>query len=205
MVKTEAFSIDTDRQAKLVRPLYMDLLDAETAAYAKQRLLEALEHFDWRVGTGFLSTPFLLFVLQEIGLDHAYRLLENEQIPGWLAMPKNGATTIWENWEGTQEENPVSLDHYSKGAVCEWVFSEMCGVSVAGKNRFLIAPKPGGSIRSASLCYQSVYGEVVSAWERKEGQTVYAVSIPANTTAELVLSAGKRELSAGEYEFSVIE
>ena len=120
-------------------------------------------------------------------------------------MPKNGATTIWENWEGTQEENPVSLDHYSKGAVCEWVFSEMCGVSVAGENRFTIAPKPGGSIRSASIRYQSVYGEVSSAWERKEGQTVYAVSIPANTTAELVLSAGKRELSAGEYEFSVIE
>ena len=205
LVKTEAFSIDTDRQAKLVRPLYMDLLDAKTAAYAKQRLLEALEHFDWRVGTGFLSTPFLLFVLQEIGLDHAYRLLENEQIPGWLAMPKNGATTIWENWEGTQEENPVSLDHYSKGAVCEWIFSEMCGVSVAGGNRFTIAPKPGGSIRSASLRYQSVYGEVSSAWERKEGQTVYTVSIPANTTAELVLSDGKRELSAGTYEFSVIE
>ena len=203
LVKTKDHSLDTDRQAKLVRPLYMGLLDEETAAFAQKRLLQALEHFHWRVGTGFLSTPFLLFVLQEVGIEYAYRLLENEEIPGWLAMPKHGATTIWENWEGTQEENPVSLDHYSKGAVCEWVFSEMCGVSVAGENRFRIAPKPGGSIGFAELRYTSAYGEVQSVWKTENGRTVYRITIPANTEAELLLPGIQKVLSAGSYEFSV--
>ena len=203
LVKTKAHSLDTDRQAKLVRPLYMGLLDEETAAFAQKRLLQALEHFHWRVGTGFLSTPFLLFVLQEVGVEYAYRLLENEEIPGWLAMPKHGATTIWENWEGTQEDSPVSLDHYSKGAVCEWVFSEMCGVSVAGENRFRIAPKPGGSIGFAELRYTSAYGEVQSVWKTENGRTVYRITIPANTEAELFLPGIQKVLSAGSYEFSV--
>ena len=205
LVKTAEYSLDTDRQAKLVRPLYLGLLDESTEKQAKERLIQALDHFGWRVGTGFLSTPFLLFVLSEIDVNYAYRLLENEEMPGWFAMPKNGATTIWENWEGTLEENPVSLNHYSKGAVCEWIFSEMCGVSVAGENRFTIAPKPGGSIRAASLRYQSVYGEVGNAWRREDGKTVYAIRIPANTVANVILPDGERELAAGEYEFSITE
>ena len=67
-------------------------------------------------------------------------LLENEEMPGWLFMPKNGATTIWESWEGTKAQGGIaSLNHYSKGAVCEWLFGTMCGINVAGENRFTIA------------------------------------------------------------------
>ena len=92
--RTAAYPLDIDRQAQLVRPLAFDLLDETQTAYAKKRLLTALEHFGWRVGTGFLSTPLILDVLADIDLEAAYRLLENEEIPGWLSMPKNGATTI---------------------------------------------------------------------------------------------------------------
>lgn len=205
LVALPEFSLDTDRQAKLVRPLYMNLLDEKTRAWAKERLVAALDAFGWRVGTGFLSTPFLLFVLQEIDAEKAYRLLENKRLPGWLAMPKNGATTIWENWEGTCEENPVSLDHYSKGAVCEWIFSELCGVHVAGENRFLIKPCVGGSLGFAALRYQSIYGEVYSGWRRENGTCTYTVKVPANTTAKLVLPDGERELRAGEHVFVISE
>lgn len=96
------YTLDTDRQARLVRPLAFDLLDEEQTVYAQKRRLQALENYDWRLGTGFLSTPLILDVLAEYDLEAAYRLLENEQMPGWLFMPKNGATTIWESWEGTQ-------------------------------------------------------------------------------------------------------
>ncbi|MGN1002178.1 MAG: family 78 glycoside hydrolase catalytic domain, partial [Oscillospiraceae bacterium] len=98
------FSLDTDRQARLVRPLAFGLLDEEQTEFARKRLLQALEHYGWRLGTGFLSTPLILDVLAEIDMEAAYRLLENEEMPGWLFMPKNGATTIWESWEGTQAQ-----------------------------------------------------------------------------------------------------
>ena len=63
LITMKGYSIDTDRQAKLVRPLYMDLLSDEDAEYAKKRLIESLDHYGWRLGTGFLSTPFILYVL----------------------------------------------------------------------------------------------------------------------------------------------
>ena len=204
LVRTEKFSLDTDRQAQLVRPLYLELLDEEQTAYAKKRLLEALEHYGWRLGTGFLSTPLILYVLSSYDPEAAYRLLENEEIPGWLSMPKAGATTIWESWEGpNSQEGVASLNHYSKGAAVEWLFSTMCGIRVAGENRFVIAPLPGGSLTFAEARYNSVFGMVESRWEKKDGKTVYRVRIPANCEAEIRLPGGTAQtVGPGEYSFT---
>ena len=203
LVSGGAYTLDTDRQAQLVRPLYLDLLDEQQTAYAKKRLIKALEHYGWRLGTGFLSTPLILYVLADYDLDAAYRLLENEEIPGWLSMPKAGATTIWESWEGPNSQAGVaSLNHYSKGAVVEWLFSTMCGIRVAGENRFTIAPRPGGSFTFAEARYNSVYGEVRSRWEKREGKILYTIRVPANCEAEIVLPGGRREaVSAGTHTF----
>ena len=204
LIECPEFTLDTDRQAKLVRPLYMGLLDEKQREFAQKRLITALEHYGWRLGTGFLSTPFILYVLEKIDVEYAYRLLENEQMPGWLFMPKMNANTIWESWEGTQAQVGIaSLDHYSKGAVLEWVVSEMCGIQVSGENEFTIAPKAGGHFTFAKCEYQSVYGKVKSDWRRENGKTVYMISVPANTTAKVVLPSGEKTLTAGEYEFMV--
>lgn len=115
LVTKKGHTLDTNRQAKLVRPLYMGLLDEKQEAYAKTRLIQALDFYKWRLGTGFLSTPMILYVLKDIDIKYAYRLLENEDMPGWLFMPKSGATTIWEGWEGTKSDKGIaSLNHYSK-------------------------------------------------------------------------------------------
>lgn len=76
-------SLDTSRQAKLVRPLALGLLDGASKEYAVQRLVQAVENYHYRVGTGFLSTPFLLPVLTEADeTKTAYRMLENTEKPG---------------------------------------------------------------------------------------------------------------------------
>ena len=190
LLASKKHSLDTDRQAKLVRPLALGLLNKRQAEYAKKRLLQAMEHYGWRLGTGFLSTPFILYVLADIGIEYAYRLLENEELPGWLCMPKKGATTIWENWEGPEREKPSSLDHYSKGAVFQWVFDSMCGIRVAGENHFVIAPQPGGHFTHAKASYLSVYGRVESGWVREGGTTTFTITVPANCTATVHLPDG---------------
>ncbi len=206
LVKTEPFKLDTDRQAQLVRPLYFELLDEEQAAYAKHRLIQALEHYNWRLGTGFLSTPLILYVLSDIDVEAAYRLLENEELPGWLSMPKNGATTIWENWDGpfnTQGAGLGSLNHYSKGAMVEWLFSTMCGIKVDGENHFTVAPKPGGHFTKAAVSYVSVFGKVISRWERKSGKTIYTIEVPANCEATVKLPSGRTEtVRAGLHQYT---
>ncbi len=202
---TKEYPLDTDRQAMHVRALYFNLLDKEEAEYSKKRLIKALENYGWRLGTGFLSTPLILDVLTDINPEYAYKLLENEQMPGWLFMPKAGATTVWESWEGTEAQGGIaSLNHYSKGAVCEWLFDTMCGINVGTKpNTFVIKPVVGGTFEYAKASYNSVYGLVESGWERKDGKTVYTVKVPCNCTAEIILPNGTQVIGAGEHEFIV--
>ena len=212
LVHTEKYPLDTDRQARLVRPLYLGLLDEKDTEYAKTRLIEALEHYGWRLGTGFLSTPLILYVLASYDTEVAYKLLENEEIPGWLSMPKNGATTIWENWDGpfnTQGAGLGSLNHYSKGAVIEWLFQVMCGIRVDGENHFTVAPQPGGSFTHAEAGYTSVFGRIESRWEREFDEngalvkTVYTVTVPANCAADIRLPGGTvKTVGAGEHRFT---
>lgn len=202
LVAKPKFSLDTNRQAKLVRPLYMHLLTPEQEEFAKKRLIEALEWYDWKLGTGFLSTPFILDVLQEIDPEYAYKLLENEKMPGWLFMAINNTGTIWEGWEGPLSQAGIaSLNHYSKGAMVEWLFSSMLGIKVVGNNSVEIKPVIGGHVTHASGSYKSIYGEISSSWERKDGKTTLTVTIPSNVTAHIVFGKVDQTLPSGTYFF----
>lgn len=192
--------LDTDRQAKLVRPLALGLLEGETKVQAQKRLVKAVENYHYRVGTGFLSTPFILPVLTEAGeIETAYKMLLNTRKPGWLGEVLDGATTIWENWEGDLSQN-----HYSPGAVCGWLFDTCAGIRVDGENRFAIAPTPGPGLERAEAKYLSPYGEVKSSWRRERGVTAFEVEIPANCEAVIALPNGRREkVTAGSYTYEV--
>jgi alpha-L-rhamnosidase len=205
MAETSAHALDTDRQARLVRPLAFALLNEKQKAYARERLIRALENYGWRLGTGFLSTPLILDVLADIDVEAAYRLLENEEMPGWLFMPRNGATTVWESWEGTQAQGGIaSLNHYSKGAVCQWLFKTMCGIQISDENHFTITPKPGGQFTYAKAAYNSVYGRVESGWERTETGVRFRICIPCNTEADILLpDSNAMHITAGEHIFEV--
>lgn len=205
LVQTKEFDLDTDRQAQLVRPLALNLLNEQQKEFAKKRLIKAMENYGWRLGTGFLSTPFILDILAEIDIEAAYKLLENEEIPGWLSMPKQGATTIWEAWEGpyAKDAGEGSLNHYSKGAVCQWLFETMCGILVTDENTFTIVPKPGGHFTHAKAEYNSVYGKVACGWKKvNDGIYEYEIRIPSNTVAKIILPDGRENLcKAGIYKF----
>ena len=186
--------LDTNRQAKLVRPLALGLLDGEEKEKVQERLIRAVQDYRYRVGTGFLSTPFLLDELTKAGADEtAYRVLLNPEKPGWLYEVLQGATTIWETWEGYVGKNAVdkgdagSLNHYSPGAVCQWLFDTCAGIRVDGENHFVIAPIPGGTLTHAEASYKSLYGEVTSRWEKTENSVTYTITIPANCTAQIRL------------------
>ena len=190
--------LDTDRQAKLVRPLALGLLEGETKTKAEKRLAKAIKDYRYRVGTGFLSTPFLLPVLTKAGeIEVAYRMLLNTEKPGWLGEVLDGATTIWENWEGNLSQN-----HYSPGAVCEWLFDTCVGLRVEGENHFLLCPTPGGELTNACAAYLSPYGKVEAAWKKEAGGITYTFTVPANCTATICLMDGRREeVGPGEYQF----
>jgi alpha-L-rhamnosidase len=193
-----ADTFDTDRQAKLVRPLAFGLLDDGIKEQVEKRLVKAVRNKSYTVQTGFLSTPFLLPVLTEAGnLDIAYKMLENTQSPGWIYEVKQGATTVWENWEGK-----ASLNHYSPGAVCEWLFHTVSGINLSGENKFSISPRPGGTLNYTNCSYQSIYGKVAVKWLKNAGKTSYEIMIPENCFADISLPCGTcKSVGSGVYDF----
>ncbi len=191
---------DTDRQAKLVRPIALGLFENDDMKKAlAARLALSAKNRNYHVATGFLSTVFLLGSLSQNGYtEEAYKILLNDEYPGWINEIRSGATTIWEDWEGKSSNN-----HYSPGAVCEWIFSEVGGVKVVGARKFEISPKVGGGLSYSEIEYQSPYGKVACRWEKKEEKVTYKVVVPANCKATFSVGNVTENLTAGEFEFIV--
>ena len=201
--------IDSQRQCKLVRPLAMGLLDGEAEKNVAARLNETCVQRKYRIGTGFLSTPFILPVLAEHGyVETAYRMLENEVEPGWLAMVRQGATTVWESYNGYDENGhpfKTSFNHYSPGAVVSFLFSHVAGIQIMGERRFRIRPFPGGSLTKAEVFWDSPYGSVKAAWTLESGIFRFTTEIPSNCEAEIVLSDGFHQVGPGTYHWCLCE
>lgn len=195
----------SQRQADYVRAIAFDLLDEQEKEQAAADLNSLVVRNGYHLNTGFLSTPALCGVLADHGyVESAYRLLLQDTMPGWLYAVKKGATTIWENWDGINEKGEVkaSLNHYSYGAVCGWLFSGVCGIRAEGR-KITISPKPFRVLQYARAVYQSPAGEIVSGWRCEGDQVVYEMEIPANTEAEIILPDGRREMvAAGSYRFT---
>jgi alpha-L-rhamnosidase len=148
--------------------------------------------------TGFLGTPYICHVLTRFGyLDEAYLLLNREQYPSWLYPVKQGATTIWERWDGQkpdgtfQDRGMNSFNHYAYGAVGDWIYRVAAGIEidemVPGYKHILIQPRPGGGFTRARASHRSPYGEVSSAWEISNQEFQLVAQVPANTRATVRL------------------
>src|SRR5215211_2381219 len=98
--------IEGDTQTCYLLALHMELLPEDLRSAAAEHLVRAIEREDWHLSTGFVGVGYLCPVLTETGhADVAYRLLKNETYPSWGYTIKNGATTIWERWDGWTEVN----------------------------------------------------------------------------------------------------
>ena len=204
LVTKERHTLDTDRQCKQVRPLYLGLLTEDQTKFAKERLIKALDNYDWKLGTGFLSTPFILYVLEKIDPNYAYKLLLNEKMPGWLYMAQENTGTIWEGWEGPKSQAGIaSLNHYSKGAMVEWLYKSMLGIKVKGENLFEISPVIGDGVEFAKGSYNSMYGSVSSEWKKENDKVVFDITIPVNTKATFAYNDVYKELQPGKYHFVI--
>lgn len=188
--------INSKRQCKYVRPLQMGLLDKEEAEAAAADLNSLVIKNGYHLNTGFLTTPHLCSVLAEYGyVETAYKLLLQEDTPGWLYQVKEGATTVWESWEGnTGSTGVASLNHYSKGAVVHWFIEGICGIRVEGRS-ITIKPQPDNLMKWAKASYKNIQAE----WNYNGGEIEYKISIPANYEAVFIGPDGRKtNLQTGE-------
>ncbi|MBR2289032.1 MAG: hypothetical protein IJ865_12370 [Clostridia bacterium] len=196
--------IHSSRQCRYVRPLQMGLLDEADAARAAEDLNHLVIQNEYHLNTGFLTTPHLCSVLADHGyVETAYRLLLQEDVPGWLFQVKQGATSVWESWEGnTGSTGVASLNHYSKGAVVSWLIEGICGIRVS-TDGIMIRPQPHPLMKYASATYDAPQGTVCSGWAYINGEVEYTVTVPGNCTAQFTAPDGRQlMLSPGTHTFS---
>ena len=185
-----------ETQTSYLLALAFDLLPKDKIENAQNNLLRKLKDADNHLRTGFLGTPLLSRVLDEMGeVDLVYQLLFNETYPSWFYSINQGATTIWERWNSyskTEGYNPMSmnsLNHYAYGAIGEWMYERIAGIAPleAGYKVIKIAPQVRQPLNSASASLDTSYGKVSSSWEVKDGIFTLEVTIPPNTTAKVVM------------------
>lgn len=205
-------------QTAYTLPLHFGMTEGEETRVMADNLAQLLKKDGYKVGTGFPGTPYLLFALSDHGhLEDAYRVLLQEDCPGWLYAVKAGATTIWERWDarkpdgtvnmgtGGDDGGMVSFNHYANGAVGDWLYRRVAGIEPieGGYKRFRIAPMPGGGLTNACGKVRTPYGAVASDWTITDGVFQIQVTVPVSARCELTLPNGESHtLQSGTYTFS---
>ena len=192
--------IKGETQTGYLLALAMDLVPEDLRSRSAEHFVENIKQRDWHLSTGFVGAGYLLPVLTQMGYpDVAYRLLLNETFPSWGYSIRQGATTIWERWDGWTEEKGFqdpgmnSFNHYAFGSVGEWLFRFIAGIDldpeIPGYKRIIIRPHPGGGMEYAHAEYDSIQGRIASGWKLENDQLTMSVTIPANTTAVIYVPA----------------
>jgi alpha-L-rhamnosidase len=198
-----------DTQTGYALALNFGLMPEDLRANAAQYLVDAIERNDNHIATGFLGTPLLCPVLTEIGRPStAYQLLLNDTYPSWGYMIKQGATTMWERWDGWteaqgfQDPDMNSFNHYAYGAIGEWMYRYVAGIDLDratpdyhGYKRILIRPTIDERLSFARATYHSIHGAISSHWWIEGDQLHLEIVIPANTTARVIVPAVDAKLA----------
>jgi len=192
---SEDARIKGNTQTAYAMALFMDLLPEDKREQAARHLVGRIEIEDWHITTGIHGIRFLLPVLSEYGYDDvAYRLLQQDTYPSWMYTIHEGATTIWERWDGWTEEKGFqntlmnSFNHYALGAVGEWMYRYMGGIYPAepGYKKIVVRPRIHERLRKADVSYRCIKGLIESKWEMTEkGELEMEVTIPPNAVGEV--------------------
>ncbi|MCA0453724.1 MAG: glycoside hydrolase family 78 protein [Chloroflexi bacterium] len=230
-VQSAVFNTDlfTPTQTSYVLALYFDLLPEERRAAAVEELVADIQRRNMHLSTGFVGAPYLPHVLSNNGrLDMAYELVNQKTWPSWLYSVTQGATTIWERWDGWTEENGFqspamnSFNHYAYGSIGAWLYNTTAGIEIdpaqPAYKHSILRPQPGGGLTNANGTINTPYGTLSSQWELNDGKLDWQVNVPPNTTATLhipisngqpvsvngtVVNDAVQEVSAGQYHIVV--
>jgi alpha-L-rhamnosidase len=192
-VDTKLSDKPVETQAGYVLALHMNLLPDSLRSVAAKRLVDRLEANHWRLGTGFLGTPYLLGALSDTGhSDVAYRLLLSTDYPSWGYLIEHGATTMWERWNGDQMRDDPSMNsynHYAYGAVADWIYRYAAGIDTVatepGFHVIRLHPNFDKRLGSLDFSYESSYGMIQSAWTVTGDHVKWNLTIPPNATGRL--------------------
>lgn len=199
-------------QTAHILALAMNLVEDEHRKTIAEGLIALLKKNNMHLATGFIGTPFLCKVLSEEGYSEAaYELLFQKDFPSWLYEVDMGATTIWERWNSVLPDGTISgtgmnsLNHYTYGSIVQWMYENICGMTLRenGFKSFYVKPEFSDRFEYVDMQYDSPKGSINVKWEKTEnGEYRLYVKVPFDTKAFVKVPWKKEELVlvTGEYE-----
>ena len=165
-----------ETQTGYVLALAHGLLQGELAEKAGRRLVEMVVDAGHRLETGFAGSAFLLAALERAGSTGlAYDLLLRQEPPSLGFMVSQGATSVWERWDGVDADGwpacPTmnSFNHYAMSSMLSWLVEGVCGLRPApsipalGKIRF--APALSRRVHDVAFDLAAPAGLLALSWE----------------------------------------
>ena len=156
---------------------------------------------DGHLSTGLIGIQWLMRTLTESGRpDLAYRIATNTTYPSWGYMVENGATTIWELWNGnTAAPNMNSYNHVMMlGDLLIWYYENLGGIKSSidqpGFKQIIMKPEMINGLDFVNASYNSIYGEIKSEWKKENQNFSWNISIPANTSAIVYVPANSQNI-----------
>ena len=142
-------------------------------------------------------------VLADYGYaEHAFRLITQEEFPGWGYWIRKGATTLWEDWSGGSSHN-----HIMFGDVSAWMFEYLAGVKPLknGFAEFRVAPNVVGGLTNLIMTHDAPCGKIVVDWTREEKRFILTLTVPKGATAEVILPGGGSSRAGEGVQFFEVE
>jgi alpha-L-rhamnosidase len=177
-------------------PLSFNMVPAQDRQAVFQNIRQRLKEFDDHVNSGIIGGMWLMRGLTDNGApDLAYKLATNTTYPGWGYMVKQGATTIWELWNGDAANPMMNSGNHQMllGDLIIWYYECLAGIKTDGKEvafkKLIMNPVFPAGLDYVKASLDTRYGEVKSAWKKSVTEFSWNISIPPNTSAEITLPA----------------
>ena len=179
----------TSSQFSNAVPVFMDIVEPQYKQVVMQNLLNDIKAKGDRLTTGDVGNRYLFQALAQNGENETmYKMNNHYDAPGYGFQIKFGLTTLTEQWDPRKGN---SWNHFMMGQIEEWFYKSLAGIVPDAENpgfkHFFIQPEVVGDMTFVKATYKSIYGNIASAWEKKDGKLILKVEIPANTSATVKL------------------
>ena len=196
-------------QGLYVMALSQHILTEKQQQGAIRQLVRLIHENGDSLDTGFLSVPFLLDVLCENGeAETAFRILYQQDRPGWLYALKFDATTIWENWAATLPDGTrtnSSSNHFAFGCVGDFMYRRIGGLWLeeAGYRKVRINPEYACGLEWAKTEYESIHGKIAVFWMKEADGIHLDVELPPNVTGVVKVGETMVKIGNGKYHWVI--
>ena len=203
-------ALTKETQAGYALTLNFGLADESERAFMTSRLLALIEQYSAHISTGIHATHRMMLELTKGGQHaEANRLLNLRTVPSWGYMIDQGATTIWERWDGYvagrgfQNPSMNSFNHWAIGSVGEWIWRTIVGINpddaAPGFKHVIIRPLPDPATSLVSATYDSIRGPITIKydWDTETGAFDMTLTLPPGVTATVDVPGGAQGLTCG--------